>query len=119
MLFVTGDHGVQPTLNLPESIFLEEAASGSCVVSNLMKSPRKIIIAPVDNRDYCSVKYIDRPYKIKHLQYRQNFTVTCRNGSASSVVMQCFIPERNKMPKFEEVKGKIQPVTMLLCKYFI
>ena len=103
MLFAIGDHGVKLTLNLPESIILEEPASGSCVVSNLIKSPRKIIISPVDNKDYCSVKYTDRHYKIKNLKYQQNFTVTCRKGSASSFAIKCFITEANKM-KLEKLK---------------
>ena len=92
------------TLNLPESIFLEEPASGSCVVSNLIKSPHRITIVPVDNRDYCSVKYVDGHYEIKHSKlYQQNFTVTCGKGSASSVVIKCFI---SGMSKLEKVKGK-------------
>ena len=92
-------------------MFLEEPASGNCVVTNLMKSPQRIIVAPVDNKDYCRVKYIDRPYKIKGLQYQQNFTVTCRNGSASSVEMKCFIVEANIMPELEKVKGKSNNTT--------
>ena len=58
MLNVAGDHGVKLTLNLPESMFLEEPASGNCAVTNLMKSSQRIIVAPVDNKDYCRVKYI-------------------------------------------------------------
>lgn len=44
---------------------------------------------PLQNREYCSVVPIGKPCKTKHLNYQQNFTITCKNGTTSSVPVRC------------------------------
>ena len=105
VLLVTGDHDVKLTLNVPESIILEEPASGSCIVSNLIRSPRRIIVkVEGGNGVFCIVKYTDKNDKPKDLEYQQNFTVTCKKGSPSFVGVKCFILLPNKM-ETRKLKG--------------
>ena len=104
-MHVTGDNSAV-TLILPEKIFSEEPTSGSCVISNLVRSPHTIMIRVTQElRKYCSVQYDGRHYKIKHLTYQRNFTVTC-NGNTALAKIECFTIENSKMPKVKEVQGK-------------
>lgn len=100
----TTDGGATVTLNLPDSIYLNEPASGNCIVS---KKPPFIRITPVkQHNDYCKVKCIGKIYETNK-NYQQNFTVTCSNGSASSVEIQCLTFENTRMPEIKVVQGKL------------
>ena len=105
MSFTTGD-GIKITLNLPDSIYLDEPASGNCIVSSTTK-PRHIMITQEHQQSkYCKVNTTGSTiYGTKN--YRRDFTVTCKNGSASSVKIQCFVPGTNKIPEKKEVQGKL------------
>ena len=117
-MLVTGDHDVKLTLNIPESVILEEPTSGSCIVSNLMRSPRRIMIkVEGGNGVPCIVKYTSKNNKPKDLEYQQNFTVTCNKGSPSSVELKCFIIESST---FESVKlegNQIKQCKSVKCNY--
>ena len=94
VLIYVGDHDVKITLNLLESVILDEPANGSCIVSNLMRSPRRIMVKlEGGNTVPCSVKYTNKNNKPKDLEYEQNFTVTCNKSSPFFVELKCFITE--------------------------
>ena len=118
MSFTTGD-GVKITLNLPDSIYLDEPASGDCIVSSTTK-PHHIMITPeYQHSKYCKVNTTGSMiYGTKN--YRRNFTVTCNNSSAPSVKILCFIPGKS-MPGKKEVQGKLNTSNYITitCVYIL
>ena len=81
--------GAKVSLDLPKTIFLGEPTFGRCVVNNLNNSHLKIIISVLSQS--CAANNVGKFYSTEHLSYQQNFTVTCRSGSAPSVNVNCFV----------------------------
>ena len=102
MSFTTG--GAEVTLNLPDNIYLDEPASGDCSVSPTKSHHRLMIIPENQHNEHCKVKLTRKDLENKN--YQQNFTVTCKNGSASSVKILCFIIGSTALPTTKVVQGK-------------
>ena len=105
-MIITGDAKV--SLDLPTTIFLGEPAFGRCAVNNLGNSPKEIRISLIS--DHCTAKNVGKIYSIEQSNYQQNFTVTCRNDSASSVNVICFVFPNSSSPLSDRgtVKGKLK-----------
>ena len=101
-MIITGDAKV--SLDLPTTIFLGEPAFGRCAVNNLESSPKEIKISFISL--HCTAKNVGKLYSIEQLNYQQNFTVTCRNGSAPSVNVICFVVSNSSFPP--PARGTVQ-----------
>ena len=88
------------------TIFLGEPAYGSCAVTNLKNSPGQISISFLSR--HCTVNNVGEFYNTEHLSYQQNFTVTCRNGSAPSVDVNCFVVTLPPIRAKATVQGKLK-----------
>ena len=93
---VTQIGDAKATLDLPTTILLGEPAFGRCSVNNLESSPKQIEITFLSQ--YCTAKNVGKIYSIEQLNYQQNFTVTCRNGSDPSVNVICFVVSSSSFP---------------------
>ena len=88
------------------TILLGELAYGSCAVNNLKNSLEQISISFLSR--HCNVNSIGEFYNTEHLTYPQNFTVTCRNGSAPSVNVNCFVVTPPPIRAKATVQGKLK-----------
>ena len=103
---VTQIGDAKAALDLPTTIFLGEPAFGRCSVNNLESSPENIKITFLSQ--YCTVKNIGKIYSIEQLNYQQNFTVTCRNGSDPSVNVICFVVSSSSSSPSLPARGTVQ-----------
>ena len=99
--------GNRVSLELPKTIFYEEPAYGSCTAYHLKKPPVHIrVYSPTKD---CSAINIGKWYNITDLDYRQNFTVMCKNGSGPSVDVKCFVtPHSNVLHTTTQIQGKLK-----------
>ena len=115
---VTQIGNAKATLDLPMTIFLGEPAFGECSVNNLENSPKKIRIEV--SSPNCTANYVGKLYSIEQLNYQQNFTVTCSEGS-SSVYVICFVQfsSSNQQPLSDKrkVQGKLKILSRLVETY--
>ena len=110
---IIGGYSVKVSLDLPETVFLGEAVSGSCTVNNLDNPLIRVYPSPY-NKISCSVTNIGGVHKIKHLSYQQNFSVNCSNGNASSVEVNCLVPP---ILERKEIQGKLNNQLVYLSIY--
>ena len=89
-MLITGDAKV--SLDFPTTIYLGEPAFGRCAVNNLKNTPPYIKILAISS--HCTASNVGNIYSTEQLNYQQNFTVTCRDGSAPSVNVSCFVVSR-------------------------
>ena len=101
-MIIIGDAIV--SLDLPKTIFFGEPAFGTCAANNLKNSPLQIRILVVPSS--CTPSNVGKFYSTGHLNYQQNFTLTCRKGSASSLSLTCFVAFRSS-PSIR-AKGTVQ-----------
>ena len=103
---VTQIGDVKATLDLPTTIFLGEPAYGRCSVNNLENSPKQIKVSFISQK--CTANNTGKIYSIEQLNYQQNFTLTCRNGSTPSVDVFCLVVPSSSSPFILPAKGTVQ-----------
>ena len=99
--------GNRVSLELPKTIFYEEIAYGSCTAYHLKKPPPMGIRVYSSTKD-CVVNNTGNWYNTVDLDYRQNFTVMCKNGSGPSVDVICFVPRSNALHNSIQSQGKLK-----------
>ena len=92
-MIIIGD--VKVSLDFPTTIFLGEPAFGRCAVNNFENSLPFIRILVIPS--HCDASNVGNIYSTEQLNYQRNFTVTCRDGSAPSVNVSCFVTSRSRI----------------------